>query len=339
MSLNVSNGTFPNRSRMLDPHFYCAVISLFFFLVFDESALAAIQAVYKSPDGGHSWQKADEGLAATNRINAITLFKDILFAATDGGIFRSSDQAQSWESVHVNERILSVAAHGDFIFAGVDNHGLLRSKDKGKTWSPVTTFQAKKARCFHSFEEMLYVGTDRQGVWGSSDSGTNWIQLSKHFPENAQVFSLSSVNGRLFAGLYQNGLVAWTSFETGWKKMGSVTPLALAEIDGTLVVGHNPGGIYWSQDQGISWSKGHDKASNSLEPTLEPAPLELDDNAPVWEMASGNGFIIAGASTGIFVSEDRGHTWQNSWKGLPLDAPGVSFLITKDFVYAGLTVN
>ena len=121
--------------------------------------------------------------------------------------------------------------------------------------------------------------------------------------------------------------------------MGTVTPLALAVVDDTLVAGHNPGGLYWSDNLGRSWSKSHGMEGPFLESGLGNSPMELEDDAPVWEMAAGQGLVIAGASSGIFISEDFGHTWKRSWRGLPANAPGVSFLISKETVYAGVTLG
>src|SRR5260221_762889 len=79
-----------------------------------------------------------------------------------------------------------------------------------------------------------------------------WCPLTGGDP-GGQIFALSAVKGRLFAGLYGQGLYAWDEQKSAWVKSGPVTPLALVSVHDTLIAGHNPGGFYWSGDLEASW--------------------------------------------------------------------------------------
>ncbi len=48
-----------------------------------------------------------------------------------------------------------------------------------------------------------------------------------------------------------------------------------------------------------------------------------------------DGVIFAGASTGIYYSEDRGRTWTRARTGLPERSPGIAFLVEGTFILAG----
>jgi hypothetical protein len=149
---------------------------------------------------------------------------------------------------------------------------------------------------------------------------------------------LSVVEDRVFAGLYSKGLYAWNEPDHRWTKAGPISPLVLASIEGTLVAGHNPGGLYWSANLGATWSKG--AASTAGQITLElNDDGELSSEAPVWELAANDELVIAGASAGIYYSEDRGRTWTRARAGLPSESPGVSFLLEKSFILAGTTIS
>lgn len=147
------------------------------------------------------------------------------------------------------------------------------------------------------------------------------------------------VKGRLFAALYGKGLYAWAEREDRWTKVGSVTPLVLTPIGGTLVVGHNPGGIFWSDDLGASWSQGTSNVLGKPAPALPDQSGELSRDAPVWELGSSDDLVFAGASSGIYYSEDQGRTWLRARKGLPSESPGVSFLVKGNLVLAGTVLK
>lgn len=304
-------------------------------------ALPAIQvlaakprfAVYKSVDRGVSWTQSDTGLPGDVRINAFATLDDTVLAGTDSGIFRSTHAAQSWNPTPglspASGRILSFAVLGGRVFAGTDR-GLQVSADGGVTWSAVTAFPNVQLRSLGVRGTELFAGTDTRGVLVSRDGGVRWNPTGPGLPPDAQVFAMESVNGAVFAGLYSRGLYVWDPTQASWRKTGSVTPLALAAVDGTLVAGHNPGGLHWSSDGGVSWSHARGPIGNPL------SVPELSDAAPVWQLTGGEGLAIAGAASGVFTSEDRGRTWVAAHSGIPDGSPGIAFAVSSDWVLAAV---
>lgn len=291
--------------------------------------------IFRSTDRGRSWSRSDAGLPGNARVNALASVGELVLVGIDSGVYFSTDEGKSWSaSVGAPKnlaRILSFGKLGKKVFAGTDGGGLIVSSDGGRTWSLVEGFRPQKVRALLSLNETIYAGTDQDGVFASHDGGENWISLTRGFPSGAQIFALGSVNGKLFAELYANGLYRWDAPEERWIKKGNVTPLALASLDDTLVAGHNPGGILWSDDSGATWTQG--VAANP-----ENAG-ELSNNAPIWEMAAGDGLVIAGAASGIFYSDDRGRSWTRARAGLSAESPGISFLVTKKVILAGSIVD
>jgi hypothetical protein len=301
------------------------------------SAAAGEYAVFKSVDRGRSWIRSDAGMPHRSRINAFASADEAVFAGTDSGIYVSTNQARSWEratgAALSSCRVISLAALGQRVFAGTDGDGIMISEDKGQRWVPNTAFPAKKVRCLLAFDGNLYAGTERSGVFFSNDGGHSWAELPG-LPAHSQVFALSAVDGRLFAGLYSQGLYSWIGQNRHWERVGPVFPLVLAAIDHTLVAGHNPGGLYWSDDLGASWSKGTASSSKTFLAPVAKGSGDLPAEAPVWELASDNELIFAGAASGIYYSEDRGRTWAGAATGLPPDSPGVAFLVKRALVLA-----
>ena len=102
--------------------------------------------LFRSTDGGQSWEQANNGLSARYvRTLAINSGGDI-FAGADfvngaGGVFRSTDNGQSWVDVTgeitLDVRALAIDSSGH-IFAGTyPATGVFRSTDNGATWEPV----------------------------------------------------------------------------------------------------------------------------------------------------------------------------------------------------------
>lgn len=309
------------------------------------AAAAEAFAVFKSGDRGQSWIRADAGLPERSRINAFGSVNGVLLAGTDAGIFASGDEALSWRpaagAAMSSGRILSFATLGRRVFAGTDGHGLLASPDGGRTWAVEGAFPSRKVRCLLAHAGRLHAGTDADGVFASSDVGRTWGRLPAGFPAHGQVFALAAVEGRLFAGLYSRGLYVWEEPARSWAKTGPVAPLALAGVHGTLVAGHNPGGLHWSGDLGATWSPGEAGANAPGPQAFFPADDSggLSAEAPVWELAAGEGLVIAGASAGIYCSEDRGRTWTQARRGLPEESPGIAFLVNRDLILAGTRIK
>lgn len=301
---------------LMKPTTIRSAVMLVLALVLAGTAAAAEKyAVFRSTDRGRSWSRADSGIPARSRINAFGSKGGVLFAGTDAGIFISGDGARSWRpatgAAKSSSRILSFATLGREVFASADGGGILVSADDGGSWRRAPALPSKKVRCLLVHEKRLHAGTDAHGVFVLDSDRQVWTPLRPGLPALAQVFAMSGVEGRLFAALYSKGLYVWDKQEDHWTKVSTVSPLALAAVDGALVAGHNPGGLHWSGDLGASWSKGV-AAGHAFGPltTLNPDdPGELSSEAPVWELGSNDeGLVLAGASAGIYYSTDRGRT-------------------------------
>lgn len=210
--------------------------------------------------------------------------------------------------------------NGQIIYAGTAGDGLHQSLDNGATWARNENLSASNIRSLLAEGGKVYAGTDRDGVFVLT--GLGWNRMGNGLPAGAQIFALAAVNHNLFAALYAKGLYKWEEREQRWIRTGSVTPLALAATNGTLLAGHNPGGIHASIDLGRSWS-----------------PVPQQDIKPIWELASNGGIAFTGAADGVFYSKNQGQTWLRASAGLPAASPGVAFLVTGDFALASIIVR
>ena len=304
------------------------MLCLWFLALLAQPAPAAEHAIFKSVDRGITWTKA-ASLAGSPRINSFGATGKRVFAGTDTGIYSTDDDGLTWRKSSVTARTTSFAVAGGTIFAGTQSVGLLASGDQGLTWNSITGLASRNVRSLLAGDGMVIAGTDADGVMVSTDQGRTWVERKAGLPEFSQVFALARMGGTIFAGLYAKGLYAWNETRWQWVKVGSVKPLVLAAAagGGSLVAGQNPGGIYWMSqkpDGSGEWTE----AIGAFPPP-----------APVWELAAGDGLVLAGVADGVFRSEDAGRTWVQARLGLPAGSPAVSFLLRGDTILAGLVMS
>lgn len=101
-----------------------------------------INGVFRTSNNGASWEAAKAGIAPSASVSAITADGNLLFAGTSLGMFRSSDNGTSWSQVNFKvvadtTTILSIVANNNLILAGTNDNSVLRSTDKGATWTKV----------------------------------------------------------------------------------------------------------------------------------------------------------------------------------------------------------
>lgn len=294
--------------------------------------------LYKSDDRGASWTKVGRDLPSGARINALGQAGNVVLAGTDRGIFVSRDAGKGWkpatQGAGPETRVLSLATLGGRVFAGTQKHGVLASDDEGVSWKPASEGLADPyVRSLLVAGSRVYAGTDRQGVFISEDRGATWTNARGGLPDSSQVFDLIESDGSVYAALYANGLYRWEPAERRWTRIGEVVPLEVASSGGSLVVGHNPGGVFVSDDRGKTWRDGN---------------TGLPDNAPVWALAADDSVILVGTTgriglapeeIGLFGSKDRGKSWIRCDAGLPPRSAAVSFVITSRFVLAGVSTG
>lgn len=94
--------------------------------------------------GNAQWVRTN--LKYAGSVNDLTILGETLFAATDGGVYRSTDSGMNWVSV---------------------NNGLIYNEYQGIPDTAVL--------CFAVDKNTLFVGTWGDGVYHSTNLGNNWI--------------------------------------------------------------------------------------------------------------------------------------------------------------------
>jgi len=251
--------------------------------------------LYRSVDGGASWQPAYAALNLTEDLSTSAVVVSPGFA---------SDRA---------------------VFAGVTG-AILRSHDAGATWflsmlpSPPPVVSCLVASPDHERDGVLFAGTLEDGVFRSSDRGERWVRWNFGLLD-LHVLALALSPGfaqdeTLFAAV-ESGIFRSTNGGRAWREvpfpehLAPVISLAVSpdfKRDGLLLAGTEAHGLYVSRDRGGTWAAlgegllGEAVNAVLLAPDFPQTPT-----------------ILAVTSDGLSLSEDGGSTWTELAADVPPD--------------------
>jgi photosystem II stability/assembly factor-like uncharacterized protein len=148
--------------------------------------------VYKSTDGGRSWQAASNNLPSKQ---VFTLIMDagnppVLYAGTLGGVARTADGGQRWEVLNTGLPVKEVRAltidpnNPQVLYAGTGNAGAFKSTNGGRSWQRVGAGVGAQANvrsiAVHPLDSRRVFAADwHTGVYYSEDGGQTWTRLNE----------------------------------------------------------------------------------------------------------------------------------------------------------------
>src|SRR5947209_8110491 len=150
--------------------------------------------IFASADAGQRWIEQNNGISLPNAIHllAFNIAGTKLYAATDTGLFVSTDGAQHWNAASTSASGLPADSYTSVIFDVNAQH-------------------------------TVYVGTTHHGVFMSTDDGMHWSSVSTGLPQNVEIHSLAldTAQHQLWAatsfGVYRFDThnVSWQAFNNG----------------------------------------------------------------------------------------------------------------------------
>ncbi len=251
----------------------------------------ADDGIYKSSDGGQSFERLDSPMNAMDvwRIAFDPTDPDTMFAGTrPAALFRSTDGGRQWTRLPVDmveecpnvgvPRVTALTvdpADNRIVWAGVEVDGVRRSLDGGETWTRIggglddPDIHDVAVRPAPGGEVVL-TSTPRE-IFASTDRGESWHGLGV---------------GKHFALPYCRHLA-----------LQADDPNVLFVATGDAAVGRT-GAIQRSKDGGRSW---------------QSLPLPVEPNSPIWAFATNPadaGLIFACSHYGeVFASQNAGDAW------------------------------
>lgn len=248
--------------------------------------LGSHSGLYRSDDGGRSWEKTD----IAGHVEAMDFMSlvphptepDTLFAGGHGlGVVKTNDGGTTW--ARSDDGIDGTDIHGlainqrqpDYLFAYSVGHGVYRSADGGTTWNRLDdgpenpgvrsfAYMAVQTDMDRSMASdnwgLLFAGT-ANGIYDSYSCFCGWRETTDEF-DGATVYAIATVHAdpsTVYAGT-TNG--AWKSTDEGktWARLdgvtGRVAAISIDASDPSAVVAVTESGVvYATGDGGRRWEQ------------------------------------------------------------------------------------
>ena len=248
-------------------------------------------AIFNSTDAGQHWVQKSAGLPLPNPIHALSFDASgkKIYAATDKGLFVSTDSAHQWNALG--------------------------------TQVPADSFTALLVD--PASTNVIYTGTSHRGVFVSGDGGNSWHSANTGLPAGAEInaLALDPLLHQLWVatstptGLYVSptGDISWRSSAIGLPTtsiINSVQPAsASGGAQGLLYVGTNEG-FFRSQDAGAHWGRGQVPLSST---TIYSILVDF--------RSTNSTTLYIGTNIGALRSDDSGQNWHAIAPGLPKGQP------------------
>jgi len=176
-----------------------------FFGTSDFGAGAEFKGVWKTVDGGHTWNEFSEGIATTAKVREFVfspgwaLDQTVFMASRVEGVWRTQDGGENWVETssgitHPKLRVIRLSPNYSVdgtLWVGSVGGGLFMSTDRGESWQPRNTgipdlagidVEGIAVSPNYRADRTLFVSTQRAGVWKSTDAAQSWQPVNDGLP-------------------------------------------------------------------------------------------------------------------------------------------------------------
>jgi photosystem II stability/assembly factor-like uncharacterized protein len=284
--------------------------------------------VYRSTNGGTSWDPAAAGLPIGKVIRSLISFGAYVFAGTEGdGIYRSSDHGDTWAKTDVNNTLLAQQLVFTFctkdqaLFAGAQN-GIYKSTDGGATFQRIINGFPANIGLFAwsltvsggdivaAVTVLLSPSEPLDGIFYSSDDGSTWHQATLPITPTAVTSVASDGSSLAYAGVFGQsssvkGLYKSTDAGVTWAQRPALNvDIERLAANGSNVLAGGLFGAYYSTDFGESWA-------------FSDPPGNCPFGCGIFTYTFRGNSVFAGDEVGMFFSTDSGATWVPVNEGFP----------------------
>ena len=238
--------------------------------------------LFKSSDGGKSWQRLWKGLDNFDNLVALTISsknENVLFTSSlYSGIYKSQDGGQSWVKVNrglnlekTKIDLLEISPDSDdFVLAADSNQGIYRTDNGGESWQKIFSNKDQGKITQISFikeqPKTIFVADNVGTVKISEDGGDNsqkFVNINKNTAITAlEVSPNFNSDKTIWIGTEKNGILKFVdgqikeeinNQEIADKLIRDIAFSPNYNKDSTLFISTWNQGIFRSQDGGITW--------------------------------------------------------------------------------------
>lgn len=260
------------------------------------------KSIFKSPDGGKTWQKLYMVRGTLTLVNVLSIDPrnpDIVYAGTQNGLYKTIDAGARWgkifEGVGAPEKNINHLAidftDANRIYIGTNN-GLFTSNDAGITWNKSSSEIANRIINFTAQDpnntKIIYAAANT-GIFKSNDCALSFERI---FTASAQIEEIETDD------ISQNTNIDETT------TYSNKTPNCIAidtQDNNKIYIGTNSG-VFISTDAGKSWDK--------------LTSVGLINNKVMSLISTKDGTLYAATKNGIFKISVPYQKWNEIYSGL-----------------------
>jgi len=265
--------------------------------------LSDVSGMWRSDDNGENWYFVTEGLGHL-RLACMAIApsnSDILYVATERGVWVSRNAAKSWEACDdkgglirflrtQSQRTIGVSpANPDHVWVGTSDGSVCFSENGGKSWQflnnerwPIARGALITSMTYNEPDQTLLVASAK-GMARYSFASKTWAPLIAAPKGVGDLFASKKQAGTIYAAA---GDSLWVSPDGGesWKVAGTVPGFKMIALDvsesagapliaaGVLNAKNNwQGGVRISRDGGKTWTK----ADAKMKADLKESPTRI----------------------------------------------------------------
>jgi photosystem II stability/assembly factor-like uncharacterized protein len=264
--------------------------------------VATGDGVYKSVNGGKSWQRSCNGLGSLSA-SSLVINGDVIYVGTTNGVYKSVDAGETWELS--SERLIEVTCLAisptdpNVIYAavGIAQSEIFKSMDYGESWSSVDGSLGKgrfysiavhpqNSDVIYVARENTFIEQNTQEGWNTDDMGLISTEIWCVAVSSRGVYVSTSI------GVFRSNdsCKNFSMISSGLPP--NITIITIAQPD--IVYVYSPrNGIYKSDEGGNNWQL-------------------LTDNLNIVKcltFVSPDTLYAGTQGSGIYKSADGGKTW------------------------------
>lgn len=264
-------------------------------------------SLYRSSDNGVNWVQKDSVVNAPLKFKSVfnfTFIGSIIFASTSNGIFRSTDNGDTWRLAQ--HTVSPIVVMDSIVIMAGDGSGLSRSLDSGKTWTEIKDVEhLGYIQALFVQGSSVFAGRANGRIYKSTDYGITWKNAEGGADDDILCFAVKDT--MMFAGTATDGILSSSDNGNSWNQLKYVSASVrkIYVVDSTIYAYSNlvnPKIVEFCQstDNGKTWTK--------FPSTLQYKITGL--------FVDGNDWFALTDYGGIYYSSDKGITWTPRIEGI-----------------------